>query len=97
MSEFLKKGDPRKVPANDSGAPGATRSLGIAGWFAIVVLALFLVAAILYAVHSWNALAGTSIPAIGWLFLALGVVLTLLVGGGLMALLFYSSRSGKDF
>jgi hypothetical protein len=27
----------------------------------------------------------------------LGVVVTILVGSGLMALLFYSSRSGRDF
>jgi hypothetical protein len=36
------------------------------------------------------------IPAIGWIFLVAGVIVTLLVGGGLMALLFYSSRKGKD-
>jgi prolipoprotein diacylglyceryltransferase len=74
-----------------------SRPLGPAGWFAIVVLAGFLAVGIFYAVHAWNALAGTPIPAVGWVFLVLGVVFTILVGGGLMALLFYSSRKGKDF
>lgn len=60
-------------------------------------MAGFLVGGIYYAVHAWNALGGTSITPLGWLFLGLGVVVTLLVGGGLMALLFYSSREGKDF
>ena len=35
-------------------------------------------------------------PAWGWLMLDLGVFFTLLVGGGLMALVFYSSREGFD-
>jgi hypothetical protein len=34
---------------------------------------------------------------VGWAFLGLGVILTIVLGGGLMALLFYSSRKGKDF
>lgn len=71
--------------------------LGPAGWLAIVVLAGFLLAGIYYAVYAWNALAGTAIPAAGWIFLGLGAFFTILVGGGLMGLLFYSSRKGKDF
>jgi hypothetical protein len=72
-------------------------SLGVGGWIALVVLVGFLAGAIAYAVHTWNELAGVSIPAMGWVFMVLGAVLTLLVGGGLMALLFYSSRKGRDF
>lgn len=74
-----------------------SQSLGIAGWLAIIVLAGFLIGGIFYAVHGWSAVPSTSIPTLGWIFLILGVVITLLVGGGLMALLFYSSRKGKDF
>jgi ABC-type multidrug transport system permease subunit len=95
MSEFLKKNNPPKLPANDSEAP--PRKLGTAGWIAIAALVVLLIGAIFYAIHSWNAVAGTSIPPIGWLFMALGTIFTLLLGGGLMALLFYSSRKGKDF
>jgi hypothetical protein len=72
------------------------RKLGPWGWFAIVVLSGFLVAAIVYAIHAWNALDGVGISPLGWMFLVMGVVFTILVGGGLMALLFYSSRHNYD-
>jgi hypothetical protein len=74
-----------------------SQPLGPAGWITIVVLGGFLAAGIFYAVHTWNALAGTPIPTSGWVFLGLGVFFTILVGGGLMGLLFYSSRKGRDF
>ena len=35
-------------------------------------------------------------PAAGYIFMTLGVVLSLLVGFGLMGLIFYSSRQGYD-
>lgn len=72
------------------------RKLGPWGWFALIVLLGFLIAAIAYAVHAWNALAGVGISPLGWLFLGLGVVFTTVVGGGLMALVFYSSRHHYD-
>lgn len=73
------------------------KPIGPAGWIAIIVLAGFLAWATWYAVHAWNALSGVGISTAGWIFMGLGVVFTLLVGGGLMALVFYSSRKGKDF
>lgn len=72
------------------------RKLGAGGWILILVLLAFLVCAIAYAIYAWNRVAPVGIPVIGWLFLAAGVVVTLLVGGGLMALMFYSSRKGRD-
>lgn len=86
--------------ADEQKNPNATRAtgrLGPAGWIALLVLAGFLAGALFYAVHAWNALAGVPIPPLGWFFMVLGALLTLAVGGGLMALLFYSSREGKDF
>lgn len=73
-----------------------SRKLGPAGWFAIVVLLGFLAAAIIYAVHAWNAMSGVSISPLGWLFMGMGVFFTIAVGGGLMALVFYSSRHNYD-
>jgi hypothetical protein len=73
------------------------RRLGAWGWFAIIALLGLLAAAIWYCIHAWNEVAGSGISPSGWLFLVLGVVFTIAVGGGLMALLFYSSREGKDF
>jgi len=74
----------------------ASAKLGIGGWIAILVLLGFLVVALFYAVHGWNSVGAVGIPIIGWIFLVAGVVVTLLVGGGLMALVFYSSRKGRD-
>ena len=84
-------------PDKSGQSPQESRPLGVAGWIAIVVLAGFLAGGILYAMHAWNALPGTAIPPLGWVYMGLGAVFTLLVGAGLMALLFYSSRKGKDF
>ena len=73
-----------------------TRKLGPGGWFVGLALLAFLMGAIAYAIYAWNRVEPVGIPAIGWLFLIAGVVLTLLVGGGLMALMFYSNRKGRD-
>jgi len=72
-------------------------SLGPAGWIALAALSGILAAVVWYAVSAWRLLGAVSISPLGWFFLCLGVVLTIAVGGGLMGLLFYSSRSGKDF
>jgi hypothetical protein len=45
---------------------------------------------------AWNRFDSGSIPFYGYLAIAGGVVMSLLVGGGLMALVFYSSRHGYD-
>ena len=79
------------------GGDSTPRRLGPGGWAAIVILFGFLIVAIAYAIYGWNKLGAVGIPTMGWLFLIAGVVLTLGVGGGLMALLFYSSRKGRDF
>ncbi|HUJ46053.1 MAG TPA: hypothetical protein VLV55_02890 [Rhizomicrobium sp.] len=70
--------------------------LGAWGWVAIIVIFAFLAFAIAFAVHGWNSIDGVSIPTMGWVVLGIGVVATLAVGGGLMALLFYSSRKQYD-
>jgi hypothetical protein len=73
------------------------RPIGPWGWFAIAVLAGFLIAALVYAVHAWSALGGVTLSPLGWTFLVLGAVVTTGIGAGLMALLFWSSRKGRDF
>ena len=82
---------------SNGGDSGTEGHIGRAGWFGIIVLAIFLVIAIWYAMHAWNRMEGVGISPAGWVFLVLGVVVTFVVGAGLMALLFYSSRKGKDF
>jgi len=75
--------------------PGNNR-LGAAGWIALVALLAFLAAAVWYAVHAWLALPGVALSRAGWIYLVLGAVVTIAVGGGLMALVFYSSRHDYD-
>ena len=45
---------------------------------------------------SWDRLAGTEMSWQGWLAFGLGCVLSLVLAGVLMGLLFYSNRSGAD-
>lgn len=62
----------------------------------VVILVALLVAAIWMSLHLWN----TGEPVdMGWAgigALVLGSLGTLVLGGGLMALVFYSARSGHD-
>ena len=80
---------------NDSNQTTSPK-LGLGGWFAIIVLLAFLAGAIVYAVQAWNAMGDVQVSTAGWIFMGLGVVVTILVGGGLMALVFYSSRHNYD-
>jgi hypothetical protein len=70
--------------------------LSPAGWFALLVLAAFFCISLWYAVKVWTAMAGVHMSGWGWLFLVLGVVVTIGLGAGLMALVFYSSRHDMD-
>jgi phosphoglycerol transferase MdoB-like AlkP superfamily enzyme len=79
------------------GTSNKANGLGAWAWFAIVALVALLAGAVCYGIFAWQQVPNVGIPPIGWLFLVLGVVFTLLVGGSLMFLLFYSSRKGRDF
>ncbi len=64
----------------------------------LVILALFglLALAVWFAGAAWVHLGGDPIPLYGWFAISGGVLVSLGVGGGLMALVFYSSRHGYD-
>lgn len=49
-----------------------------------------------FMVYGWQLGAGADISGFGWGSMAFGVIATLLVGCGLMAAVFYSSRRGYD-
>jgi hypothetical protein len=59
------------------------------------VLSALLVAAGVIGYLGWTS-TDTSVPASGYVAMALGIVFCLIVGVGLMALIFYSSRKGYD-
>ena len=65
---------------------------------ALIILALFalLGLALWFAGSAWVHLGGDDIPLYGYVAIAGGVLFSLLVGGGLMALVFYSNRHGYD-
>jgi hypothetical protein len=65
---------------------------------ALIILALFalLALAIWFAGSTWVHLRGDDIPLYGYFAIAGGVLVSLLVGGGLMALVYYSARHGYD-
>jgi hypothetical protein len=65
---------------------------------ALIIVALFalLAVSIWFASAAWMRLGGDAIPFYGYLAIAGGALFSLLVGGGLMALMFYSSRHGYD-
>ncbi len=71
---------------------------GTLGTIALVAIPLFaiLAAAGWYAASAWVSLNGPPMPATGYVAMALGVIFSLVVGCGLMALLFYSNRHGYD-
>jgi uncharacterized integral membrane protein len=59
-----------------------------------VALALLVLA--LWSVNSAWSQVQVDLPAWAWLAMGLGAVMCFLVGGGLMGLIFYSSRKGYD-
>lgn len=78
------------------GAWVSAAGLSPAGWVAILVLAGLFGVSLWYAVKVWSAMAGVHMSGWGWSFLVLGVVVTVGLGAGLMALVFYSSRHDYD-
>jgi hypothetical protein len=70
--------------------------LSAAGWVALAILLGFFLASLWYAVKVWTSMSGVHMSGWGWTFLILGVVVTVALGAGLMALVFYSSRHDMD-
>jgi hypothetical protein len=68
---------------------------GLGSWLVIILLLLLLAAAGFVAYEGLR-LGDAEVPASGYIAMALGVTFSLVVGFGLMALLFYSSRKGYD-
>ncbi|HZD90240.1 MAG TPA: hypothetical protein VE224_09085 [Pseudolabrys sp.] len=64
-------------------------------WWTVIPLLFLLALAIYIAGTAWIRF-DYDIPFVGWLALIGGAVTAMLLGGGLMALLFYSNRHGYD-
>ena len=62
----------------------------------IGILLAFLAGAIYVGHYGWVSAGDVTMPAWGWLMMGLGIFFTLVIGGGLMILIFYGSRAGYD-
>jgi hypothetical protein len=62
----------------------------------LVPMMAILAASVWFAVHGWMAIEGPDIPMEGYVAMAAGIIFTLIVGVGLMSLVFYSRRHGYD-
>jgi hypothetical protein len=72
------------------------RKIGWGSYAAIAILLGLLICVIVIAEMGWSSAAGTDVPIDGYIAMAIGVTFSLIVGIGLMALVFYSSRAGYD-
>jgi len=75
---------------------GQKPPLSAAGWITLAILAGFFFVSLWYAVKVWTAMSGVHMSGFGWTFLVLGILVTIGLGAGLMALVFYSSRNNMD-
>jgi hypothetical protein len=96
----LKRG---QVPRFFVQGPRALTNPDVASYMTImktlyVAVPLFALLAfsVWFAAVAWERLGGEAIPAYGYVAIAGGVLFSLLIGGGLMALVFYSNRHGYD-
>ena len=62
----------------------------------LAALLAILIAAAWFASRAWTTISGPPMPTAGYVAMILGIVFSLVVGCGLMALLFYSNRYGYD-
>jgi len=65
-------------------------------WIAAVCAVLVVAAIVVVAAVNWGDIGDTGIDTNGWIALVLGVLVTLALGIGLMALVFISNRRGYD-
>jgi hypothetical protein len=77
-------------------APTMSARLGVGSWVVLIVLVALLFAACVVAYLGWRLADGVDVPISGYVAMVAGVIASLAVGFGLMALIFYSSRKGYD-
>jgi hypothetical protein len=65
-------------------------------WIAAGIAAAVVAALVVVSVGNWERIGDVGIGLNGWIALVLGIVVTMAVGIGLMALIFISNRRGYD-
>jgi len=71
-------------------------SLSGGQFLVLAALSAILIMTIVWAVTVWTSSNDAPMSTHGWIALGLGTVFSLVIGCGLMALMFFSSRSGHD-
>ena len=65
-------------------------------WAAASIAAIVVLLMMLIIANVWESIGDSDISSAGWLAMGLGVVVTLVLGVGLMTLVFISNRRGYD-
>ena len=65
-------------------------------WIAVAIAGAVVLVIGIFIAALWTGIGNSEISTAGWLAMALGVIATLALGIGLMALVFISSRRGYD-
>jgi hypothetical protein len=65
-------------------------------WLAVIVAVAVVLCVGIVITNLWTGIGDSEISGAGWLAMALGVIVTLALGMGLMVLVFISSRRGYD-
>ena len=73
-----------------------TSQIGFGGAVLVLALIALVLLTIAWAISAWSIGGDIEMGKHGWIALGLGTFFSLLIGCGLMALMFYSSRSGHD-
>jgi hypothetical protein len=71
-------------------------SIGRSTWVAIAVAAAAVIAVVAVVASLWGDIGDSGMSAGGWVAMLLGILATLGLGVGLMALVFISNRRGYD-
>ncbi|MDB5567193.1 MAG: hypothetical protein JWP84_3759 [Tardiphaga sp.] len=72
------------------------RNFGLGQALLLAALFAMLLFAIVWSMMAWTSAEDAQMSIHGWIALALGTIFSLVIGCGLMVLMFYSSRSGYD-
>jgi len=72
------------------------RSISVGQLVIIIFLVALLVLTGYFVMSTWSQSSDVPMNKHGWIALGLGTFFSLVIGCGLMALMFYSSRSGHD-
>jgi divalent metal cation (Fe/Co/Zn/Cd) transporter len=65
-------------------------------WIALAVAVVVMLGVVTVSAGVWRSIGGSEISLTGWLAMGLGVLFSLGLGIGLMALVFFSNRHGYD-